>query len=77
MQVSGKTRYEEFLASPERISTNILADRLKRLEESGLVCKSPYGAHSQRMKYELTERGRSLAKVLKALTDWGRKNIAG
>ncbi len=71
----GKTRYEEFLASPEKISTNILADRLKKLEEHGLVTKTQYGGHSLRMKYELTKSGKSLSNVLEGLAEWGRKNI--
>jgi len=77
MRFFGKTRYEEFLASPEKISTNILADRLKKLEENGLVTKTRYGAHSQRMNYRLTEKGRSLALVLKEVAKWGLANIGG
>lgn len=73
----GKSRYDEFLASPERISTNILADRLRRLEAAGLLCKRPYGQHRKRMCYELTERGRSLGPVLQAIVRWGLENIPG
>lgn len=76
MHVFGKTRYDEFLASPERISTNILADRLKKLEENNLITKTPYGSHSQRMSYELTEKGISLRNILKELAAWGLDNIA-
>src|SRR5258708_27896194 len=71
----GKTRYEEFLASPEKISTNILANRLKKLEEHGLITKTQYGGHSLRMKYELTKRGKSMGKILKRLIEWGQQNI--
>ncbi|NJR32322.1 MAG: helix-turn-helix transcriptional regulator, partial [Chamaesiphon sp. CSU_1_12] len=63
-----KQRFEEFLASPEGISSNILANRLKLLEELGLVTKQPYSSHSRRMNYQLTERGQSLRPVLKAMT---------
>lgn len=62
-----KQRFEEFLESLEGISTNILASRLKSLEEMGLVEKQPYGNHSCRMNYQLTERGKSLRPVLKAM----------
>ncbi|PSB57386.1 transcriptional regulator, partial [filamentous cyanobacterium CCP1] len=41
MMFFGKQRFEEFLESPEGISTNILANRLKLLEEAGLVTKQP------------------------------------
>ena len=70
-----KQRFEEFLDSPEGISTNILASRLKALEEMGLVEKRPYGNHSRRMNYYLTEQGKSLRPVLKAITIWGLKQI--
>lgn len=70
-----KQRFEEFLESPEGISTNILANRLKSLEELGLVEKQPYGNHSRRMNYHLTERGKSLRPVLKAMIAWGLKHI--
>jgi DNA-binding HxlR family transcriptional regulator len=71
----GKQRFEEFLESPERISTNILANRLKLLEDSGLVEKRPYSNHSRRMNYHLTEKGKSLEPVLRGITAWGLKHI--
>ncbi len=71
-----KGRFEEFLASPEGISTNILANRLKMLEELGLVEKQPYSNHSRRMYYQLTERGRSLRPVLKSMVAWGLKHLS-
>jgi DNA-binding HxlR family transcriptional regulator len=73
----GKTRYDEFLASPEKISTNILADRLRRLEDMGMVAKQPYGTHRKRMEYRLTERGRSLLPILQAMVEWGKANVPG
>jgi DNA-binding HxlR family transcriptional regulator len=70
-----KQRFEEFLESPEGISTNILANRLKLLEELGLAEKQPYSKHSRRMNYQLTQKGKSLRPVLKAMTVWGLKQI--
>lgn len=70
-----KQRFEEFLESPEGISTNILANRLKLLEELGLVEKQPYSNHSRRMNYQLTEEGKSLRPVLRVITAWGLKHI--
>jgi DNA-binding HxlR family transcriptional regulator len=75
MMFFGKQRFEEFLESPEGISTNILTNRLKSLEEMGLVEKQPYSNHSRRMNYQLTERGKSLRPVLKAMIKWGLKHI--
>ena len=70
-----KQRFEEFLESPEGISTNILADRLKLLEEAGLVEKQPYSNHARRMNYHLTESGKSLKPVLKIMAAWGLKHL--
>jgi DNA-binding HxlR family transcriptional regulator len=75
MMFFGKQRFEEFLESPEGISTNILANRLKLLEELGLAEKQPYSNHSRRMNYQLTEKGKSLRSVLKVITIWGLKHI--
>ena len=67
----GKTRYGDFLASGEGIPTNILADRLKRLEEAGVVASAPYSRHSRRKDYHLTEAGEALRPVVAALREWG------
>jgi DNA-binding HxlR family transcriptional regulator len=71
----GKCRFEDFLDSPEKISTNILTARLKKMEESGLITKNPYGTHSQRMDYKLTQKGSSLAEIVRQITVWGKENI--
>lgn len=73
----GKRRYGEFLASPERIPTNILADRLSRLERAGIVTRRPYQDNPPRHAYALTLKGRSLGAVLKALVAWGKRHIPG
>ena len=75
MMFFGKQRFEEFLESPEGISTNILANRLKLLEDIGLVQKQPYSNHPRRMNYKLTELGQSLRPVVKAMVAWGLKHI--
>lgn len=75
MMFFNKQRFEEFLESPEGISTNILANRLKLLEDLGLVEKQPYSNHSRRMNYQLTEAGQSLRPVLKTMIAWGLKHI--
>ena len=75
MMFFGKQRFEEFLDSPEGISTNILTSRLKSLEELGLIEKQPYSSHSRRMNYSLTQRGESLRPVLKTMVAWGLKHI--
>ena len=73
----GKVTYGELQNSPEGIPTNILADRLKRLEEAHLVAKSAYQEHPVRYAYALTEKGKALKNVLLALVRWGKKHIRG
>jgi DNA-binding HxlR family transcriptional regulator len=68
----GKTRFGEFLASSERITSNVLAERLDRLERWGLVSAVPYSQHPLRVEYRLTPRGRALGPVVRAIADWGR-----
>jgi DNA-binding HxlR family transcriptional regulator len=70
----GKRRFSEFLESGEGIKTNILAERLKRLEGAGLVERVAYQDRPLRHEYRLTETGRSLSPVLKSIYDWGRKH---
>jgi DNA-binding HxlR family transcriptional regulator len=73
----GKKRFGEFLASPEHIPTNILAERLKRLEAAGLVTTSEYRQRPRRVEYELTPRGRDLAPVIDAIAVWGLAQFPG
>lgn len=73
----GKHRYSEFQASPEAIPTNILAERLKRLEAAGLVVKEYYQDNPPRAEYYLTRRGADLGPVLRTLREWGEKHIDG
>lgn len=73
----GRKYFEEFLASPEGIATNILSDRLKLLVRYGLVEKLPDETDRRRFIYKLTPRGKSLRKVLVPLTRWSLENIPG
>ena len=73
----GKQTFGELLDSPERIPTNLLADRLRRLEEAGIVERSAYQERPVRHAYTLTRKGEALGEVLLALVKWGRKHIPG
>jgi len=73
----GKTRYCEFLASPEGIPTNILADRLKRLQHAEVVVKELYQENPPRAAYYLTPKGRDLGPVVMALCVWVRDHYDG
>lgn len=73
----GKKRYQEFLESPEQIATNILANRLKRLETFGFVTQQIYQKNPVRYEYVLTKKGEDLRLVLQALVEWGKKYFPG
>jgi len=73
----GKTTYGDLLKSPERIPTNILAERLRRLEAGGVISKAAYQQHPVRFAYALTEKGRALGEILHALVQWGQTHIPG
>lgn len=75
--VFGKRRYGDFLESPEGIPTNILADRLKRLVETGIVQSRQYSEHPPRLEYALTAKGTDLRPVLRAMVDWGVRHAGG
>ena len=73
----GKRTYGDLANSPERIPTNILADRLKRLEGAGIIVSTPYQQHPVRYAYTLTPKGKDLAGVLLAFVRWGKEHIPG
>jgi DNA-binding HxlR family transcriptional regulator len=73
----GKRTYGELANSPERIPTNILAERLKRLENAGIVTSTPYQERPVRYAYRLTPKGSALGEVLLAFVRWGKQHIPG
>ena len=75
--ILGKKYYQEFLSSPEGIATNILADRLKRLQEGGIIVRNAYQHNPIRYEYVLTKKGGDLKSVLKILASWGLKFFPG
>ncbi len=73
----GKRLYGEIAQSPEGIPSNILADRLKRLEKAGLVTRKPYQNRPVRYEYRLTPKGADLFPVLKEMVRWAGRHIPG
>ena len=69
----GAKKYKDFLASPEKITTNILAERLKRLETEGLVKKEAYQNNPIRYSYSLTQKGKDLGPLMKSMISWAQK----
>ena len=75
--VNGKTRFGEFIDSPEGIPTNILASRLKRMEQARLIAKKPYQMNPERFDYRLTAKGQGLLPVLQAMCRWANTFVPG
>jgi DNA-binding HxlR family transcriptional regulator len=75
--MSGKSHFKEFLASPEKIATNILTERLGRLATTGLVERYPSSDIAGREAYRLTEKGRSLRGLMVQIKSWGLDHIDG
>ncbi|MFN2644354.1 MAG: winged helix-turn-helix transcriptional regulator [Burkholderiales bacterium] len=73
----GRDTFGKLASSDEAIPTNILADRLKRMEHAGLIEATPYQERPVRYAYGLTAKGRDLAEVLGALARWGKKHVRG
>jgi DNA-binding HxlR family transcriptional regulator len=75
--LGGTRRFSELRASLAGISPKTLTDRLRGLEEHGLVERASYPEIPPRVEYRLTPAGRTLEPVLAALADWGRTVAAG
>ena len=73
----GKHRFSELQSSDEGITTNILTERLARLERAGLIEKRLYQKRPPRYEYHLSESGRALGPILKAYITWARGHIPG
>ncbi|MCU1323576.1 MAG: putative transcriptional regulator [Acidobacteriaceae bacterium] len=74
MMVRANKTFKEFLSSGEGIATNVLADRLRRLEDSGILMTEPDLEDGRRVHYRLTEKGIDLAPVLLEMLLWGAKH---
>ena len=70
----GKRHYGEFLKSDEGIATNILADRLARLEAAGIIRRSANPDSRVKHAYALTEKGLDLIPLMLELVAWGAKH---
>jgi DNA-binding HxlR family transcriptional regulator len=69
--LSGKKRYSELQHSLTQISPKVLADRLRFLEQQGLITKTIYPVVPPRTEYELTARGQGLHTVIEAMARYG------
>ena len=72
--MEGPRKFQDFQRAFPGISPNTLSARLKSLEEHDVVSRRFYEDHPPRAEYRLTDKGRALGPVLKALLDWGVKH---
>lgn len=70
---SHKKFYKEFLQSKEKIATNILSDRLKKLESVGIIQSKVYEKLKTQKEYSLTDKGKDLIPVLIEIILWSAK----
>jgi len=74
MMFGDRRHFRELLTrSEEGIASNILADRLKKLLEEGVLSKADDPSHKQKSLYSLTEKGIELLPILAQMAVWGRK----
>jgi DNA-binding HxlR family transcriptional regulator len=69
----GRRKFSALLTSLSGISTNLLSDRLKRLEEHGMIERVFYSDHPPRAEYRLTAKGRAFVPVLVAMKAYGEE----
>ena len=74
LMVRGYRTFKEFQQSGEGIATNILANRLRKLEAAGIIKGEAEEADRRRVSYRLTEKGIDLAPVLLELLIWGARH---
>jgi len=67
----GRSRFKDFVTSPEGIPTNILSERLARLVEHRVIRKVRSDSGSKHMAYQLTDKGHALAPIVLAIKEWG------
>ena len=73
LMIRGYRTYKEFLGSDERIATNILADRLQKLEACGIITPQQDPTDRRKLNYRLTKKGIDLAPVLTELVLWAAR----
>jgi len=75
LMFAGKRHFRELLQSDEQIASNILADRLKRLVEHGILTRTEDPTHKQKAVYSLTEKGIALLPIVVQIGAWGSRFV--
>jgi DNA-binding HxlR family transcriptional regulator len=77
LMVRGYHTFKDFQGSGEGIATNVLADRLRKLEAAGIISAEAEKSDARRLNYRLTEKGIDLAPVVLEIQIWGARHHAG
>jgi DNA-binding HxlR family transcriptional regulator len=75
--LDGPLRFNDLRDRVPGIASNILSQRLRRLEDQRVVSSAPYSERPARLAYSLTDDGRELAGVLRLLAGWGARGTSG
>ena len=73
--LDGPQRFQDFRVSLAGIAPTLLSERLKVMEEHGMVMRRFYSDHPPRAEYLLTDKGRELGVVIGALATWGSRHV--
>ena len=68
--------FNELQREVNRISDKVLSDSLQDLKERGIVSREVISEKPKEVEYSLTEEGRSLEPVIRAMKEWGRENVS-
>jgi DNA-binding HxlR family transcriptional regulator len=74
LMVRGLRTFKEFLQSGEGIASNILSNRLERLEATGIIATEADACDGRKVIYQLTEKGMDLAPIMLELLIWGARH---
>lgn len=71
--LAGRTRFNEIEAEIPGLSSRLLSERLRELEEEGIVIRNVTPSVPVRIDYELTRKGRELLGVVQAVSEWAER----
>lgn len=73
--INGTKRFNELMNYISNISQRTLTNQLRELEEDGLISRKIYPEVPPKVEYSITEKGRSLERILFAMCEWGSDNL--
>lgn len=71
--IPGKARFKDLKNSITGISQKVLTENLREMEKDGLIIRKAYPEIPPRVEYELTDLGKSLEPIIKAMENWGKE----